>query len=136
MTSASLYLLALYIVEHREEPPVSPSVVAEQVGRSSATVIEAFHQFDEEGLVSYEPYKGVELTEAGTEAAEELHETYVTLSWFFRSVLDLDEYEAEAMEMAGIVSGDVAERLVTTLPYDGSSPAEIPEIDWGSRKRD
>lgn len=118
MSGPSQYLLGLYIAEHRESAPVSPGVVAEMVGRSPATVIEAFRQFEDEGLLSYEPYDGATLTDAGRQRAEELHATYVTLSWFFRSILDLDDYEAEAMEIAGIVSPDVAERLASTLPFE------------------
>lgn len=118
MSGPSQYLLGLYIAEHRESAPVSPGVVAEMVGRSPATVIEAFRQFEDEGLLNYEPYDGATLTDAGRQRAEELHDTYVTLSWFFRSILDLDDYEAEAMEIAGIVSPDVAERLASTLPFE------------------
>ena len=118
MTARAQYLLALYIAQHRESPPVSPGVVAEALGRTAGTAVEVFHEFDEEGLVEYEPYQGVELTETGRERAAELHETYVTLSWFFRSILDLEEAEREAMEMAGVLSPTVVERLVGLLPYD------------------
>ena len=118
MTDRSRYLLGLYVAEHRKSAPVSPGVVGEMVDRSPATVIEAFRRFEEEGLLAYEPYEGAALTEAGRRRAEELHETYVTLSWFFRGVLDLEDHETEAMEMAGLVSPDVAERLASTLPYE------------------
>jgi DtxR family Mn-dependent transcriptional regulator len=118
MTGQSQYLLGLYIAEHRESAPPSPGVVGEMVGRSPSTIIEAFRRFEEEGLLTYEPYEGAALTETGRRRAEELHETYVTLSWFFRGVLDLEDHETEAMEMAGLVSPDVAERLASTLPYE------------------
>jgi DtxR family Mn-dependent transcriptional regulator len=42
----------------------------------------------------------------------------VTLSWFFRSVLELDDYEMEAMRLAGMVSPNVAQRLAATLPCE------------------
>ena len=118
MSGPAQYLLGLYIAEHRESEPVSPGVVAEMVGRSPATVIEAFRQFESDGLVSYEPYDGATLTDDGRRRAEELHDTYVTLSWFFRSILDIDDHETEAMEMCGAVSPAVAERLVSTLPFE------------------
>jgi DtxR family Mn-dependent transcriptional regulator len=109
VSARSQYLLGLYVAEHREGAPVSPGVVGEMTGRSSATVIETFREFEDEGLLTYEPYEGASRTGTGRRQAEELHETCVTLSWFFRSVLDLDEYETEAMEMAGLVSADVAD---------------------------
>lgn len=118
MTGAPQYLLAIYIAEHRQSPPVSFGLVAEVLDRSPAAVTEMCKRLDEEGLVDHEPYEGVTLTAEGETTAEDLHETYVTLSWFFRDVLDLENYESEAMEMAGTVSAEVAERLATTLLAD------------------
>ncbi|MBX0286898.1 metal-dependent transcriptional regulator [Haloarcula salinisoli] len=125
MTRAPPYLLALYIAGHREPPPVSSGRVAEMLDRSTATTTETFQRLEEDGLVVYEAYEGTTLTERGVERAAELHETYVRLSWFFRSVLDLENYETEAMRLAGNVSPNVAEKLATTLPYD--DPAELAE---------
>lgn len=118
MSGPSQYLLGLYIAEHRESTAVSPGVVAEMVGKSPSTVIEAFRQFEQDGLLRYEPYSGATLTDAGRRQAEALHDTYVTLSWFFRSILDIDDHETEAMEIAGVVSPAVAERLASALPFE------------------
>lgn len=125
MGGAPRYLLALYIAEQRRSPPIPPGDVAATLDRSPSTTTEAFQRLADEGLVSTEPYRGVELTERGRERAATLHETYVTVSWFFRSVLDLDDHEAEAMELAGLLSPTVADRLATALPCepDGPSPA-------------
>ncbi len=107
--------------------------VAETLDRTQGTVTETFRRLEDDGLVTYEPYDGVTLTDRGRERAAQLHETYATVLWFFRSVLDLDDHEAEAMELAGLVSPTVAERLAATLPTevesepqrdrDGSGPA-------------
>jgi DtxR family Mn-dependent transcriptional regulator len=40
------------------------------------------------------------------------------LSWFFRSVLDLETHEPEAMEVAGVIDPSVVDRLRTILPVD------------------
>ena len=134
MTRAPEYLLALYIAAHRESPPISSGTVAEMTGRSMATTGETFQRLEADGLVSYEPYEGATLTERGWERAAELHETYVTLSWFFRSVLDLEDHEAEAMRLADDVSSDVAARLVSTLPYDDcAEPSEQRSQNSGKR---
>ncbi|WP_254832936.1 metal-dependent transcriptional regulator [Haloglomus salinum] len=135
MSGRDEYVLALYIVEHQHDPPVSPGRVAERLGRSPATASEMFRKLGEDGLVDYEPYEGVALTDAGRARAEELHETYVLLSWFFRSVLDLDDHEGKAMEMAAVMDHEVAAQLVGTLPYDADVPPEVdvpnPEPDDG-----
>ncbi len=120
MSANPQYLLAVYIAEERDGPPVPSGVVADAVDRSPGTVTEAFQNLAEEGAVSYEPYEGATLTEAGRGRAEELHEAYVTLSWFFRSALDLEDHEAQAMELAATVSPDVAQQLATTLLEEGS----------------
>lgn len=129
MSGAGQYLLAVYTLGHREGTPVGTNAVAETLDRSPATVTETFQRLDDAGLVDHEPYEGVTLTPEGRERAEALHETYVTVSWFFRSVLDLEDYEGEAMELAGLVSPDVAERLAATLlsEADATSPSELPE---------
>ncbi|QLH78035.1 metal-dependent transcriptional regulator [Halosimplex rubrum] len=124
MSGVPQYLLAVYIAEHRRSPPVPPGVVAEMLDRSPAAATEMCQRLAEDGLVSYEAYEGVTLTDSGRERAAQLHETYVTVSWFFRGVLDLDEYETEAMELAGLVSPTVAERLAATLPTGAEAATE------------
>jgi DtxR family Mn-dependent transcriptional regulator len=131
MSGRDEYLLALYIAEYQGEPPVSPGRVAERLGRSPATASEMFRKLDEGGLADYEPYEGVRLTDAGRGRAQELHETYVLLSWFFRSVLELDDHEGQAMEMAAVMDHEVAAELVETLPYDAEVPPgmDVPAAD-------
>lgn len=124
MSGKNQYLLVLYIADHRDESPVSPGRVAERLDRSAATAAEMFRKLDADGLVTYEPYEGVTLTDAGRGRAEEFHETYVLLSWFFRSVLELDDHEGKAIEMAAVMDREVAARLVGTLPYDADVSAE------------
>ena len=115
MTVESEYLLGLFILEQQSNSPISSGQLALSLGRSPAATTEMIQRLETEGLVEYEPYEGANLTASGRERAEALHETYVTLSWFFRSVLDLDTHEREAMQMAGLVSPAVAERLMETL---------------------
>jgi DtxR family Mn-dependent transcriptional regulator len=127
MTGAPQYLLAIYIAEHRQDPPVAFGIVADILDRSPASVTEKCQRLDEQGLGAHEPYEGVTLTDQGHEQAEDLHETYVTLSWFFRDVLELDDHEGEAMAMAGTVSADVTERLATALLSD-DPPQSVTDI--------
>ncbi|MHC3378747.1 metal-dependent transcriptional regulator [Haloarcula sp. H-GB5] len=136
MRTAPEYLLAIYIAQHRDDPPVAPGELGEMLDRSPAAVTEMCQQLAEDGLVFYEPYDGVTLTESGREEATELHETYVTVSWFFRGVLDLDDHETEAMELAGLVSPMVAERLAATLPCDAETGRRQDAAGTGSAASD
>lgn len=66
MSGGAQYLLAVYIIGHREQPPVRTNAVAEALDRSPSTVTETFQRLDEKELVDYEPYEGVTLTEGGS----------------------------------------------------------------------
>ncbi|UIP01364.1 metal-dependent transcriptional regulator (plasmid) [Halobaculum sp. CBA1158] len=116
MSSADQYLLAVYIESQQTGAPASSGAVADRLARSQASATEMLHRLDDQGLVVYEPYDGATLTPAGRDRAEALHDSYVTLSWFFRSVLELETHESEAMELAGVIDPSVAERLTTVLP--------------------
>lgn len=118
MNGEPQYLLAIYIAQHRREPPIASGTLAEMLDRSPAAATEMCQRLADDGLVSNEPYEGVTLTDAGRERAAALHESYVTVSWFFRDVLELDDHETEAMELAGLLSPAVARRLAATLPCD------------------
>jgi DtxR family Mn-dependent transcriptional regulator len=124
MSGTDQYLLAIHIESQRGGAPVSSGAVADRLDRSAPAVTEMLQRLDERGLVAHEPYKGATLTTAGRNRAAELHESYVTLSWFFRSVLDLEAHESEAMEMAGVIDPSVAERLRTILPVDEQNDRE------------
>jgi len=115
MSGAGQYLLAVYIESQRGETTVSSGAVADRLDKSPPSVTEMLQRLDDRGLVTYEPYEGATLTDAGRERATALHESYVTLSWFFRSVLELETHESEAMELAEVIDPSVADQLTTVL---------------------
>lgn len=124
MTGAPQYLLVLYVAEREGAGPVEPGTVADAVDRSPAATTEMLHRLDERGLVDHEPYEGATLTPEGRETARTLYETYAILSRFFDEVLDLADYEAEAMRLVGAVSPAVAERLASTLLADSGEASD------------
>ncbi|AEH38204.1 metal-dependent transcriptional regulator [Halopiger xanaduensis] len=115
MTSEPQYLLVVYRASRNAGEPVSPGRVADELDRSPAATTEMLQRLETRGLLEYEPYEGATLTAEGRETAAELYETYVVLSQFFREVLDLEDPEAEALELAGSVSPLVTERVAETL---------------------
>jgi|AntRauTorcE11898_2_1112593.scaffolds.fasta_scaffold00147_34 Mn-dependent DtxR family transcriptional regulator len=123
MTGASQYLLVLYVAEQRGSGPIPPGEVADAVGRSPAATTEMLQRLERRGLVAHEPYEGATLTPDGRETGEDLYRSYATLVRFFETVLGLDDYEENAMELAGIVSPTVADRLASTLPLDADTPS-------------
>jgi len=125
MSAEPEYLLGLFILEQRSSPPVSSGRLARFLDRSPAAATEMIQRLEAKGVVEREAYEGAALTASGRDRAEKLHRTYVALSWFFRAVLDLDDHEAEAMRMAGLVSPPVADRLVETLIATDGDRGEI-----------
>jgi DtxR family Mn-dependent transcriptional regulator len=122
MSGADQYLLAVYVESEAGSPPISSGTVADRLNRSVSTVTGMFERLDDQGLLVHERYEGATLTPEGRTRAEAVHESYVTLSWFFRSVLDLESHEREAMELAGVIDPSVAARLTTVLPVE-----DLPE---------
>lgn len=118
MEGSTAYLLALYDAEQRTSPPIAPGDVADALDRSPSATTEMLQRLAARGLVEYEPYEGVALTAEGRERAAELYDRYATLSRFFRDVLGLEDYRAEAVQVAGRVSTPVVERLAATLLED------------------
>ncbi|RKD95776.1 metal-dependent transcriptional regulator [Halopiger aswanensis] len=126
MTSESQYLLVIYRASRTRSEPVSPGHVADALDRSPAAATEMLQRLETRGLLEYEPYEGATLTAEGRETAEELYETYAVLSQFFREVLDLENPEAEALELAGSVSPVVTERVAETL-LEGDAAESIDD---------
>ena len=122
MSDAAQYLLVVYQLAGPSGEPVASGRVADELGRSPSTATEMLQRLADQGLVDYEPYKGTRLTDAGRERAVELQESYLVLRRFFDDVLDLDDPDAEAFELAGSVSPLVTDRLATTVL--GMDPAE------------
>jgi Mn-dependent DtxR family transcriptional regulator len=102
--------------------------------RSPSAATEMLQRLDERGLVAYEPYDGVTLTDEGRAEAAELYDRYRTLVRFFRDVLGVEDAQAEAMRLAGVVSTTVADRLGSTVLADsGTGTADAPGV--GSREQ-
>ena len=122
MADEAQYLVAIFVAEESGSSLVSFEAIAERLDRSPATVTEMCQRLADRDLVVYRPYEGVCLTDTGRTAATDAHERYVTLSWFFRDVLALDDPEEQALAVTGAVSSPVAERLAETL-LGGEVPA-------------
>jgi len=108
MSGADQYLLAVYIESERSGAPVSSGTVADRLHRSPSSVREIRQRLDDRELLVYKLYKWVTLTAAGRDRLADLHESHVTLSWLFRSALELERHESEAMELAEVLDPSVA----------------------------
>jgi len=129
MNRTGQYLLAIYVLACRNAPPVHTKAVADALGRSQAAVSEKFQRLDDSGLVVYEPYEGVTLTEPGRKRAVTMHRVYAIILWFYRTVLAFDARENEALTVAEVLSPSAARRLTEVTPsriYAGTPVEEVP----------
>ena len=96
---------------------VSTKAIAQKLGIASASVTEMVARLAKEGLLTYEPYKGSQLTQTGAEACINVvrsHELWeVFLVQYLGYSLSEAHSDAEALEHA--TSLKLAERLETLL---------------------
>ncbi|HRU04911.1 MAG TPA: metal-dependent transcriptional regulator [Candidatus Brocadiia bacterium] len=125
--SASLedYLEAIYrLVEERKVARVTSIATRLKVHKSSVTG--ALRALAGRGLVNYQPYGLVTLTEEGVVAARDIVRRHEALSGFFTCVLGLDEMEAEtaACRMEHAVPRRVTDRLIHFGEFLSESEAD------------
>jgi DtxR family Mn-dependent transcriptional regulator len=92
---------------------VHSTAVADRVGVSTASVTHAFRALRERGLIEYERYQAVRLTDRGFEVARQVIGRKRTLLRFFGETLGLDPDEAErnAHRMEHVITQRAVERL-------------------------
>jgi len=105
----------VYELAESADERVSTTTISDAVDRSRPTTTEAIQRLDDHGLVDYEAYQGVRLTDDGRERASSLHEEYEVLSRFFDDVLGVEAASEEAADLVGVVSPTVLGRLDETV---------------------
>jgi DtxR family Mn-dependent transcriptional regulator len=87
--------------------------IAAHLGVGKSSVTGALKTLSKRGMVNYEPYQFITLTDHGLELAEEVAARHVLLREFLCNVLGLDEEvaEANACRMEHAVDGELLERL-------------------------
>jgi DtxR family Mn-dependent transcriptional regulator len=123
--SEEMYLITVArAIEDGVSGPVPLSYIAEQLAVSTASANEMIRKMDDAGLVTYLPYKGVELAPKGREMARRvlrfrrLWEVFLT----DQLGLSLNEADALACRMEHITPEEVADRLADHLGNPTVSP--------------
>jgi DtxR family Mn-dependent transcriptional regulator len=94
--SASLedYIEAIFHIVD-EKKVARGKEIAKRLQVSNASVTEALRALAKRGLINYEPYEVITLTDQGREAAEDVIRKHEALKDFFVKVLAIDEKIAE-----------------------------------------
>lgn len=130
--TSDLYLSAVYHLQERRET-VTTSSLAEELGVSMASVSEMLRKLGERGLVNYEPYQPVTLSEEGRLRAAKLVRRHRLWEVFLVEKLGM-EWETvyrEACNLEHATSEAVAEALAEFLghPVTGTHGYPIPGPD-------
>ena len=121
---------------------MSTSALAERLGVTAASATAMIKRLASVGLVRHEPYHGVSLTEAGTQAALEVIRHHRLLELYLMQALGLswDEVHAEAERLEHHLSEALEARIDAALGHPTRDPhgdpipiAELELVDEDDR---
>ncbi len=106
------YLKTMYILK-KQNGHIRVTDVAEKMNCSKPSVNKAINNLKLEGLLSYESYGTIELTENGENLAKKLLEAYDIVYLFLKEVLGLEEEDAkiDAEKIKSAISDETANKL-------------------------
>jgi len=107
------------------------STVADRVGVTRASVTGALRALADRGLILYQPYQPVVLTDEGRKAAQVCADRHEFLHKFFRDQLGMDDGEADAV--ASRVEHVAGATVLARLAEFGRFLADCRDVDlaWG-----
>jgi len=111
------YAKAIYALADRQDGPVGTSALAERLGVSPGTVTAMLKRLEELGLVRYQPYHGVTLTDAGERVALEVIRHHRLIEAFLAEDLEMpwDRIHDEAEVLEHYISEDLERRIAHKL---------------------
>ncbi len=121
-------------IESGREEPIPMQVVAEALDVSVASANEMVRKLAVRGLLTYEPYRGVGLTEAGWAVAGRVLRSRRLWATFLASQLGFSPAEADdqACHLEHATSSEAVDRLASFLGDPDTDPLGAP-IPTGSR---
>lgn len=132
--NAEMYLVSMAILAESGTPcPIPIPRLAEEMAVQTVSANQMVRKLADEGLVTYQPYKGVSFTDEGQKAVSLILRNRRLWEVFFVQQLDFTPSEADALacRMEHITQPEVAARLADYLGNPNVSPAGrlIPEPD-------
>ncbi len=112
------YLEAILLLI-RESPVARAKDISRHLKVNRSSVTGALQALSERGLVNYEPYSFVTLTQQGTEIATSVLQRHEALRDFFVNVLAIDGAEADeaACRMEHGISKSIVDRLISFAAF-------------------
>jgi DtxR family Mn-dependent transcriptional regulator len=133
------YAKAIYTLQERADGPVTTTALAERLGVSAASASGMVRRLGEIGLAEHEPYKGVELTEAGRAVALEVIRHHRLLELLLAELgVPWDRVHDEAEVLEHHISEDLEALIAARLgdpthdPHGDPIPAADLTVDEGT----
>jgi DtxR family Mn-dependent transcriptional regulator len=127
------YAKAIWALGQRTGDPVPTSALAERLGVSSASASAMTARLEAMGLVTREPYHGVELTRSGERVALEVVRHHRLIELYLAEALDVpwDRVHQEAEVLEHAISRELSERIAEKLGNPTHDPHgdPIPTLD-------
>jgi DtxR family Mn-dependent transcriptional regulator len=136
------YAKAIYSLQERSDEAVSTSALAERLAVSPASASAMVKRLESLGLVSRQPYHGVELTPAGTRVALEVIRHHRLLELYLAEALGMtwDRVHEEAEVLEHAISPELSELIAAKLgnpthdPHGDPIPTADGEIEHASSR--
>lgn len=127
-TVAQDYLKTIWSATEWDDPPITASELAAKFGTTPAAVTDTVQRLASLGLVHYERYRPVSLTEQGERLAIAMVRRHRLLEMFLVSSLDYgwDEVHDEAERLEHAVSDDLIDRIARALGDPTADPHGDP----------
>lgn len=121
------YLKAVYKLQ-LASAPVSTTSLADELGRSAASVTNMVKGLAERGLLEHEPYHGVRLTPQGELSALRVIRRHRVIELYLIERLDYtwDNVHREAERLEHAASDDLIDRMARALGEPGFDPHGSP----------
>jgi len=131
--NAEMYLVSLALIEETgTQMPIPIPRLAEVLDVQTVSANQMIRKLEEEGLVTYQPYRGVSFTDAGSQIAQSILRNRRLWEVFFVEKLNFTPNEADSLacRMEHITEPLVASRLANYLQNPTTSPSgkHIPDL--------
>src|SRR3954449_6024727 len=127
------YTKAIYALEQRDGGAVSTNALAERMSVTAASASAMVKRLDGLGLVTHVPYRGVQLTPAGTKVALEILRHHRLLELYLAETLGVpwDRVHDEAEVLEHVLSEDLEALIAAKLGNPTHDPHgdPIPTVD-------
>lgn len=124
------YLEAIYILQ-KKNGEATITGLSEFLNVKKPSVNSALHFLSEKGLVNYEKYKKVTVTETGGLYAGKIYQRHITLKNFLMKILNVDGSKAEenACRMEHVIDEDIFIKISDFLEFVLKSDATCVNMD-------